>query len=239
MAKGRMRTDLYPELFRVEDKHWWHIHKRQVVWHFIHRLKRDPGTVLDIGAGMGKILAELKLHGWQVNGVDSEPQAISLARRRGIKLALADLNQPLPFTPNRFDLVLCLDTLEHLKNDRQMILEITRVTKPKGLIIISVPAYPWLFSYWDKILGHQRRYSWTTLKKLISTALKIEYFGFYGFFWLPPAILIRWFKAKSIQPRSDFLTTPLPWLSLPLLRWLSWVEQQLLKVIQLPWGLSL
>ncbi len=235
-----MRPDLYPELFRVEDNHWWHRHKRLVVHQLISQFAASTGKVIDIGAGTAKILAELKQTGWQATGVDSEPKAISLARRRGVKLILADLAKPLPFDADKFDLILCLDVLEHLENDQQMVREIKRVVKSDGLVIISVPAYPWLFSYWDKMLGHQRRYSKTTLNQLIkASGLTNRYLGFFGFFWLAPAILIRYLKSKSKQPKSDFLTTPLPWLTLPILKLLSTIESRLLKITKLPWGLSL
>ena len=155
-----MRQDLYPELFEVEDSHWWHQHKRQIVHKLIKVFADKKGRVLDIGAGTGRILSELKQMGWQVKGIDTEKQAAKQSQKREIELKLIDIDkQILPFKANSFEVVLCLDSLEHLTNEVKVLKEIIRVTKPGGIIILTVPAYQWLYSYWDKMLGHKKRYS--------------------------------------------------------------------------------
>lgn len=237
---GLMRQDLYAELYQVENSHWWHQHKRAVCLQRISRMK--TGKVLDIGAGTGKILEELKAHGWQAKGVDAEPAAAQECKKRGIILQTCDVgNKSLPYQSNSFDLVLTLDFLEHVQNEIQVINKIKRVLKPDGKLLISVPAYPRLYSYWDKMLGHYRRYSKADLTQLIKkSGLKIEFLSYYFSWLLLPAVIIRMIKKMfNIKMISDFQTNTNNFLILFTIKILSKIELLLLKYINLPFGLSL
>lgn len=241
--KSKMRRDLYKELFEVENKHWWHLHKQAVVYKFIERYSAK-GRVLDVGAGTGKILSDLKRKKWQVFGIDGEKEALFWAKKRGIKLKFLDLEKErLPFKDNYFDLVLSLDTLEHLKNEGGPLKEIKRVLKPKGIVLITVPAYCWLFSYWDKMLGHKRRYNLKLLKSGVEeVGLRIEYLGYFFCLFLLPALGVRIVKRLSgdkTQQISDFQTTPLPLISLPIIKLYSRIEKWFLRFARLPFGLSI
>jgi SAM-dependent methyltransferase len=239
--KGKMKPGLYQELFQVENQHWWHEHKRKLA-HFLIQKYARKGRVLDLGAGTGKMLQELEDKGWQTEGLEGEKEAIEWSKKRGVKLRLFDLNKPrLPFKTNSFALAMALDTLEHLSNDLALLKEMKRLAKPQGLILITVPAYPWLFSYWDRMLGHQRRYSRKSVVNLIKkSGLKIEFLSYFSSFWLLPAVLVRVTKSfLSRKPVSDFQTTPFPSFSLPIIKLLSRVERIILSWTRLPAGLSI
>ena len=236
-----MRQDLYKELFEVENDHWWHKHKRKLVHQLISKYVNRPGKVLDVGAGTGKVLSELKLTGWQVEGVDGEKEAVRWAKKRGVVIKKHDLVKKLPFKDNSFDLVVSLDVLEHIKDDKKLLKEMKRVVKPKGIILVTVPAYQWLYSYWDKMLSHFRRYSKRDLRKLGNQVkLTMTFISYYSSFYLLPAVLVRKIKAsKPKQAMSDFQTTPLPLVSIPLLTFFGMIERLLIKMTRLPFGMSL
>lgn len=239
MTQGVMRQDLYPELYRVEDRHWWHRQKRLVIHQLIRQYCPVPGKVLDVGCGSGKFLLELKQLGWQTDGADT---VLAQSRKRGLTIKQADLQtQSLPFPKNYFDLVVCLDTLEHMRDDKRLVKEMAQVTKTKGIIIISVPAYSWLFSYWDKMLGHFRRYRKKTLLRAIpKDQLKIKFISYYFSFLLLPAMLVRLIKVAVRQKqRSDFTTDPLPIFSHALVSLFGRLELIWLKRFTIPFGLSL
>jgi len=241
--QGKMRQDLYQELYEVENTHWWHWHKRAVVQSLLQKFA-SKGSVLDIGSGTGKILEELKEQGWKVAGIDGEKEAKEWSKKRGIEIALGDVSKSaLPFKDNSFDAVLALDILEHLPNDANLLNEAKRIVKENGIIIITVPAYSWFFTYWDTMLGHQRRYSKKDVEKL-SHACKVKtlFISYYMAGLLLPFLVIRLFKqltqTNSI-PQSDFKIMPLASISLPLVSTYCKWEQQLLRKRTLPFGLSL
>jgi len=234
-----MRKDLYKELFEVENKHWWHDHKRKLIHQMINKFA-EKGKVLDIGAGTGKILSELKIKDWEIEGIDGEKEAVKWSQKRGIKIQQADIEKKLGFNKNSFELILVLDVIEHLNNDRQVLKEINRVLKPRGIAIITVPAYQWLFNYWDKMLGHKRRYSRKSLKNIINLDMfKIEHLGYSSMFIFPVAIAVRLVKKLTGKIKtSDFQTTPLAFISVPIIKFLNYIERMLLSAISLPFGLS-
>jgi SAM-dependent methyltransferase len=242
--QGKMRRDLYAELYKVEDSHWWHQHKRAVVRMLLEQFARK-GEVMDLGSGTGKILEELRRRGWQVMGIDGAKEAVAWSKKRGIKVLRVDLEQPpLPVEENRFEAVLALDLLEHLHQDVQLIKEAYRILKPGGVLIATVPAYPWLFGYWDRMLGHQRRYNREELKeKLEQQGLRLKKLSYYFCLPLFPSLLVRGVKAL-VKPGgktsiSDFQTTPLAFISVPVLRAYSSLERAWLSRYNLPFGLSL
>lgn len=103
----------------------------------------SPKTILDVGCGEGFILNELTLKhvGQKIEGVDNSKTALSLGKKLFPRLSLkyADIYH-LPYQNNSFDLVVCLEVLEHLKNPEKALDEILRVSK--GSVIISVPNEP-------------------------------------------------------------------------------------------------
>lgn len=72
-----------------------------------------------------------------------------------------------------FDTILYIDVLEHIKNDRIELEYAKKHLKPEGVLIILVPAHQWLYSNFDKSIGHYRRYNKKMLKKLIPDDLEV------------------------------------------------------------------
>ncbi|MDZ7587306.1 MAG: class I SAM-dependent methyltransferase, partial [Patescibacteria group bacterium] len=133
-----MRADLYAELYEAEENHWWHRHKRAIAKQILEELKPSQGKVLDVGAGGGKLLSELQKKGWQSSGVDVEPKAKLQSQKRNLNIQIADATKKIPFKTDYFDAVFAVDSLEHMENDQKALQEIKRVTKPNGIIYISV-----------------------------------------------------------------------------------------------------
>jgi methionine biosynthesis protein MetW len=240
-TQGIMRQDLYQELYEVENSHWWHKHKRQVVHYFIQKFSKK-GKVLDIGSGTGKILEELRSNNWSVVGVDGSSDAINFCQKRKISIKNIDVNQQLlPFKNDQFDLVLCLDFLEHINNEKKLLKEVHRVLKNQGILIFTVPAFQFLFSYWDKMLGHKRRYTSKGIRSLIQkNNYNVHYISYYFFFIFLPAIIIRFIKKLFNKKQiSDFQTLPIKHISVPIVKLFNIIELFMLKRFKLPLGLSI
>ena len=86
---------------------------------------------------------------------------------------------------NYFDTILYLDVIEHIKKDKTEIINAYKLLKSNGSLIICVPAFKFLYSLYDKKIGHFRRYSQNDFKKLLHDCniknYKMRYFDFLGF----------------------------------------------------------
>lgn len=244
-----MRSDLYQECFEQETYYWWHIAKQKLVSAFLKKyFKENRIKVLDLGCGTGGVINSIKTPAF-VYGVDKSERALKLARKRGLKNLLKhDFSKSrLPLKDSSFDVILALDVLEHLKKPSNVLKEISRVLKPEGVLIVVVPSYKFLWSYWDVILGHHTRYS----KKEIRSLLKKEgYYTLYSSYFhsaiLLPAVLARLIKQQMYnfnkkinknEIRSDF--RPLPKLLNSFLALISSFEREVLLRKPLPFGLSI
>src|SRR3989344_1059616 len=236
-----MRIYLYQECYQQETYYWWHIAKQKLVKDLIKRFIRKKNLkILDLGCGTGGVLSTLKSLG-SIYGLDKTNHALTKAKSRGIKnLTRHNLdNVPLPFKKNQFDLVLTLDVLEHLRNPETTITDIKRILKPSGYLIITVPAYKYLFSYWDKMVGHKTRYSQKGVTRLVrKSGFKVKFSSYFHLIIFIPAVIVRLFKAKTAgKHTSDFI--PVPKVLNNFLILISQIESKIIKLVPLPFGLSI
>lgn len=95
--------------------------------------------VLDIGCYEGTISALIKERGNEVYGVDISEHAVELAKQKGIKAKVADVDDGLPFPDNFFDVVVAGEVIEHILNVDFLMEEIKRVLKTHGFTVITTP----------------------------------------------------------------------------------------------------
>jgi SAM-dependent methyltransferase len=131
--------------------------------------------VLDAGCGTGRF-TQLLLNRERLVAVDSDSFYVdSLARTFGhlenIDVVLGDILEPAlieKLGQASFDTVLCVNVLEHLVHPSQAITNLREALKPGGLLLVQVPAHPWLFSVADEALGHKRRFDEESLAETIA-----------------------------------------------------------------------
>jgi len=99
--------------------------------------------------------------------LDISKTCIRNLKKSGAKAIVGDATN-LPFKNNFFDLVVAIEVLEHIEDDRKAIAEIARVLKPSGFFLFSVPLRMDLYSEVDRIFGHKRRYEVEELKAKLS-----------------------------------------------------------------------
>lgn len=145
-----------------KERHPWYRGRRQVLVSALDRLDL-PATaeILDAGCGAGGNLALLAGYG-RARGVDPDPEAVAAAVARGLDAKLGDA-AALPHPDAAFDLVCCLDVLEHVEDDVAVLRELRRVARPGAPLLVTVPALPSLWSSHDAAAGHLRRYTRTRL----------------------------------------------------------------------------
>ncbi len=120
----------------------------------------------------------------------------------------------MPFDDATFDLTVSLDVIEHLKDDVGALRELRRVTKPGGALLVTVPAYQWLWSGHDEINHHHRRYNRRTLLAAAqSGGWKLERSAHFNSLLLPVAIVLRAlerFKPSTTKSSLDLWVPPPP-----------------------------
>jgi SAM-dependent methyltransferase len=161
-----MPEEILADLGPIIRRHpWWQARARLTLALLEQQGIRPPATILDVGCGWGVTLDHLERRGYRVTGLDIARRALELLDRPDRTLIEADLTQPLPPDAGGFDAVLALDVIEHLDDDRAAVGQLARLVRPGGLVLVSVPALPELFSEFDSIQGHRRRYLPETLQR--------------------------------------------------------------------------
>mgnify|MGYP001046825587 CR=1 FL=1 len=231
----------YKYMFEMEDYHWWFISKRNLIIQLIKSLKFPSPFILDVGSGTGANLSSFSKIG-KTFGIDISKQAVDFCNRRGLKNIIQSPVEKIKFKDKNFDIITCLDLLEHTTNPIDVLKEIRRVLKDSGKIIITVPAFRILWSQHDEALCHLRRYEKDSLMyDLHEAELKIEkmsYLFFTSFFVVAPIRILRRIIINKQKLYSDTTTLP-PKILNDFLRFLFEVETKISINLGLPFGTTL
>src|SRR4029453_16921229 len=140
-----------------EDHHAWFAGRTRAFLKYLEEERGPPAAakrrVVDVGVGAGNMAHHLAHYG-EVVGIDSNLRPLTVAARRALDIGQA-LGTALPFADESFDLVALLDTVEHIPDELGVFEECRRVLKPGGKLLITVPAFMWLWSYNDEVNAHQ------------------------------------------------------------------------------------
>lgn len=242
-TENRLDVAEISRLAAYEDWYWWHRARRRIIDHLLARtLRGNDLRILDVGAGTGATSKALERYG-RVLAVDMSAEAVATARRRGLDVARMDATR-LAVPDATFDLVVVLDVIEHLEDDAAAVLELRRVLKPGGVLLVTVPAYKWLWSSHDVANHHWRRYRRRELRGVLRTAdLNVEVCSYVMMSMLIPAAAYRLLERlpgrQVAEEEAHVRFTPVP----PLLNWAlshaaAW-GGRLAGRVWLPFGLSI
>lgn len=170
----------FARIAEIEDHHFWFGARNRVIVAAIRSVITGLPAgyrVLEVGCGTGVVLRQLTeaCQGGEVMGMDLYPEAVAFASgRAGCRVLVGDILDPPCF--GEFDMVGVFDVLEHLPNDRQILEGLSRMLKPGGTLILTVPAHMSLWSYFDIAACHRRRYERAGLiHKLEESGFRVEY----------------------------------------------------------------
>jgi SAM-dependent methyltransferase len=239
-----MDDRLMRAMLDVDEHHWWYRGRRRIIRAELERLPLPAGArVLDAGCGSGRTLEELRRYG-RVSGIELSPDAAAVARGRGDFDVRIGRLEELPFEDATFDLITCLDVIEHTPDDRQTLAALRRVSKPGGWLLVTVPAYQALWSRHDEANHHYRRDSRATLRAPAQAAgWRVERMTSFNSLLLAPAAAVRLAqRRRSLPANGDYmpdLHIGPAWLNGVLERPLQLEASWLGRGRRLPAGLSL
>ena len=240
-----MEKQLYQEMYEIEEKHWWFVGRRKILFD-ITKLEVGKagkiGKVLDIGCGTGfnaKWLGEMGERG-EVYAVEMSDEAIGLAKKRMPNLKVIKGEFPNFKTNERFDLITLFDVLEHFEGDIEAMGKIKEMLNPGGYVVFSVPAFSFLWSEHDELAHHKRRYTAREIReKLVQAGFSPVRITYFNTFLFLPIILFRFIRRifRLRGGKTDFFIAPAPFNTL--LSKLFGAERFLLRCFNLPLGVSL
>ena len=177
----------------VDEHHWWYRGRREVIDRELARLALHPdGQALDAGCGSGRTLPELSRYCARVSGLELNPDAAEVARDRGNFDVQTGRVEEMPWEADTFDLITCLDVIEHTPDDTAALRELRRVSRPGGWLLVTVPAYQALWSTHDEMNHHFRRYSRRRLERAVTeSGWELERMTSFNSLLLLPAALVR------------------------------------------------
>src|SRR6266581_5457217 len=170
-----MYTHEYDAMYRFEDSYWWYVARRALTIELLSDEigGHDVARILDVGCGTGANMSAFTRLAHTI-GIDTSMDAVHFCKKRGIETVALSSVEALPFASGAFDIVTALDVLEHTDDDLYCLREIHRITRERGLVLITVPAYGFLWSEHDEALKHRRRYTAHKLRnKLAITGFEI------------------------------------------------------------------
>jgi SAM-dependent methyltransferase len=237
-----MDESLMQQTFAVDEHHWWYRGRRRIIRAELERLTLPVrAEVLDAGCGSGRTMQELVDFG-TVRGIELNEDAVALARSRGLGEVQVGRLEELPWPDAAFDLITCLDVIEHTPDDRVALAELRRVCRPGGWLLVTVPAYPALWSLHDEANHHYRRYSRASLKGAATAAgWTVMRMSSFNSVLLAPAAAVRLAQRRfgARDGHSNNLAIGPAWLNDVLEAPLTMEAAWLSRGRTLPFGLSL
>lgn len=235
-----MQAIEYSRMAEQEDKYWWHVGRKKIIDRHLRNMQLSKNSaILNIGCGTGGTIDMLEKYGTLEN-VDTSQEAVNYLKKRNITNVKKVNGIKLPFRDSTFDLVIALDVLEHIKEDSKALKEWHRVLKPGGKLLITVPAYQWLWSDHDESLHHYRRYTLSGLHSTVNReGFKVSKRSYIIVFSFPLIVIYRFIdslKSSKKDKKTSYVYLPKPINNIFIK--LLILEGWLLKFISFPYGTS-
>ena len=231
----------FKDLYYLEKTHWWFFCRRKFISDFLTLYRSIPSPrILDMGCGTGGMLDDLSYVGPEF-GLDVSSTAIEFCRTRGHNRLVVGSGESLPYKSASFDAIVSLDVFEHIENDLLAFKSVQRICAPGAVVILAVPAMPFLWTSRDDRLLHRRRY---TRGGLIDAArlagFEVIRCSYYCVFYFP--VVVSVVLASKLAGMKPHISVDIPTVN-PILnyvfRQILSAEQWVMRWVNFPFGVSL
>ena len=196
--------------YELSEKYFWLAAQYDIAMIFSEKLiskkKKESGDIklLDAGCGLGNIVPRLQNWG-RVYCADASEEALNYCSTRyGVDVSKMD-GSDIYFEDNSFDFIYLLEVIEHVEDDLKMLKELHKILTPGGYLILTAPAYMFLWGFHDEKLGHLRRYTRKELCVLSRNAgFEVAKSSYYKLSFLLPLWVVRKYKRMFKVEQSDF-----------------------------------
>ena len=221
-----------------DREHWWFRGRLAVLCAVLQR-RLPPGRLrlVEFGCGTGNVLEALRPFG-DPTGIEVDDTLRAIARARGLDVRAGALPDRVPIDPGTADVVLMLDVLEHLDAESAGLGAARKILVPGGLLVVTVPAYQWLWSAHDVHLGHRRRYTRARLRGAVEGAgLVVERVSYFNAALFPAVAAVRCAQRLARRDGHD-LQRPAPAVNRALAAVFA-LERHVVSRVDMPFGSSL
>jgi SAM-dependent methyltransferase len=208
-----MERAVFDRMAELDQVHWWYVARRRILADLIRREANLPedARILEIGCGTGHNFGMLGQFGrLEALEVDDEARALA-ASRLGREIGAAPLPELTGVPDGAYHLIALLDVLEHVDGRPESLKSIAAKLAPGGRILVTVPAYQWMWSAHDRAHHHKLRYSKKGLRRDAEAAgLKVTKIGYFNSLLFPLAAAVRIVGKALGKSSSDDKLPPRP-----------------------------
>lgn len=209
-----MDRSVYTAMAAIQREHWWYRGRRRVLADVIGRLGLpSQARLLEAGCGPGGNLEMLSRFG-AVSAFEPDAEAVAAARAFGVAhVEQGSFPDTIPFDGG-FDLAGAFDVVEHVDDDAAAVAALAAQVRPGGHVLLTVPAYAWLWSAHDERNHHRRRYTRPAIVKLLEGAgLVLRRATYFNSHLFPLVAAVRLGDALRGRGGASEEAVPAPWLN--------------------------
>jgi SAM-dependent methyltransferase len=237
-----MNPEAYVDMAATESAHWWFCARRKILGCIVGMIGLPrQARILEVGSGTGGNLLMLSQHGTvSALEMDENARRVSSEKTHGqFTIRAGNCPDNIPFQGERFDLICMFDVLEHIEQDVETLAALREHLAPGGRMLITVPAYQWLWSAHDMVLHHKRRYTARSLREIFrQSRLHVDRLSYFNTLLLPLTALARLKDRIVSRKKSSGTEIPSPLINATL-RAIFASERHMLASFNLPAGVSL